>query len=171
MHLYRTADSQFQILSGAFERNDDVIQPQLRIGDYFLRIPHGAERDVDALEDFVPMRHRLRAEDLIENGGQLRHVLRQLCRLGEPRISQEILTADCFRHGGQLVGRDDKKEPGAVRSAIHIHSRIGGMRSVVQPEEFRLAQRGLDENACRPDTFGEERRRDIGAFAGALTTI
>ena len=145
--------------------------PQLRIIDDFLRPAHGAERDMNAAEDLVPVRHRLRAEDVVENGGQLRHVLNQLGRIGESRIRQEIRTANCFRHGSQLVGRDDQNEPGVIRGAIHIQRRIRGILPVVQPEELRLAQRGLDRNAGRPDTFSEERRRDIGSLAGALATI
>src|ERR1700752_852604 len=45
------------------------------------------------------------------------------------------------------------------------------MRSIVQTEELRLAQCGLDRNARRPYTLGQERRRDIGALAGAFTAI
>src|SRR5947208_440666 len=59
MHLNRAADRRRQLAAGAFERNDDVIGAQLRIVDHLLRPLHDAERDVNAIEDLVPMRHRL----------------------------------------------------------------------------------------------------------------
>ena len=99
VHLNGAADRRGQFAACAFERNDDVIRPQLRIVDDFLWPAHDAEGDVNAIEDFVPMRHRLRAEDFVENCGQLRHVLHQLGRIGEARIRQEIRAADCLRHG------------------------------------------------------------------------
>jgi hypothetical protein len=40
------------------------------------------------------MRHRLRGEDFIENGGELRHVRHQLRRIGEPCICQQIRAAE-----------------------------------------------------------------------------
>ena len=52
-----------------------------------LRPAHDAEGDVNAVEDFVPMRHRLRAEEFVENSGQLRHVLRQLQHVGQLEFS------------------------------------------------------------------------------------
>ena len=171
VHLNRTADGRGQFAAGSFERNDDVIRSQLRIIDDFLRLTHGAEGDVNAIEDLVPMRHRLRAEDLIQNRGQLRHVRHQLRRIGEPRIRQEICAANGFRHCRQFVRHDDENEPGSIRSAIDIQGRICRMCPIVQPEEIRLAQRSLDKNARRPDTFSEQRGRHIGAFTGALTTI
>ena len=171
MHLNRTADGRGQFAAGSFERNDDVIRSQLRIIDDFLRLTHGAEGDVNAIEDLVPMRHRLRAEDLIQNRGQLRHVRHQLRRIGEPRIRQEIGAANGFRHCRQFVRQDDENKPGSIRSAIHVQRRIGGVLSVVRPEELCLAQRGLDRDAGRPDTLSEERRRDVGPLAGALATI
>src|SRR5690242_14960587 len=70
VHLNRTADCRRQLLAGSFKRNDDVIRTQLWIVDDFLRIAHSSERDVDAIEDLVPMRHRLGAEYFIENGRQ-----------------------------------------------------------------------------------------------------
>ena len=100
MHLNRTADRRGQLAACAFERHDDVIRPQLRIVHDFLRPAHGAKRDVNAIEHLIPMRHRLRAEDFIENCRQLRHVLNQLRRIRESRIRQEIRAANCFRHGG-----------------------------------------------------------------------
>src|SRR6202041_1627132 len=59
VHLNRTADGRGQLLAGSFERNDDVIRSQLRIINDFLRLTHGAEGDVNAVEDLIPMRHRL----------------------------------------------------------------------------------------------------------------
>src|SRR5882762_8104802 len=112
VHLNRTADRRGELAAGPFERNDDVIRPQLWIIDHLLRSTHGAEGDVDAIEDLVPMRHRLRAEDLVEDGGELRHVGHQLRRIGKARVGQEIRAADRFRHGRQLVRRDDEHEPG-----------------------------------------------------------
>src|SRR6266850_684951 len=76
MHLDRATDRRGELAAGAFERNDDLVQPQLRVVDYLLWSAHGAEGDVDAVEYLVPMRHRLCTEDLVENGGKLRHVCR-----------------------------------------------------------------------------------------------
>src|SRR6185369_8561836 len=78
MYLNRTADRRRQLLAGSFKRNDDVIRSQLWIVDDFLRVAHSTERHVDAIEDLVPMRHRLRAKHFIENGRQLRHVRHQV---------------------------------------------------------------------------------------------
>src|SRR6266550_1566171 len=75
VHLNRTANRRGQLIAGSFQRNDDVIGSQLRIIDDLLRIAHGAEGDVNAIEDFIPMRHRLRTEDFIEHCRQLRPVL------------------------------------------------------------------------------------------------
>jgi hypothetical protein len=58
------------VVASAIQRNDDVIRAQLRIVDHLFRPAHSAERDVDATENVVPMRHRLRAEDFVENGRQ-----------------------------------------------------------------------------------------------------
>src|SRR5580698_10277008 len=59
LHLNRTADSRGQLLAGSFERNDDVIGSQLRIVDDFVRFTNGAEGDVNAVKDLIPMRHWL----------------------------------------------------------------------------------------------------------------
>src|SRR6266403_171128 len=59
MHLNRTADRRAQLAACSLDRHDDVIQSQLWIGDDFLLPTHSAVRDVNAIEDFVPMRHRL----------------------------------------------------------------------------------------------------------------
>src|SRR5882724_10740125 len=79
-------------LAGTFERNDDVIRSQLRIINDFLRLTHGAEGDVNAVEDLIPMRHWLRTKDPIEYCRQLRTVLRQLGGIRESWIRQDILT-------------------------------------------------------------------------------
>src|SRR6201987_384542 len=89
VYLNGTADGRGQLLASSFERNDDVIRSQLRIINDFLRLTHGAERDLSAVEDFVPMRHRLRTKNLIEHCRQLRPVLRQLDWVRESRIRQD----------------------------------------------------------------------------------
>src|ERR1700746_4054590 len=96
VHLNRTADGRGQLLSGSFERNDDVIRSQLRIINDFLRLTHGAEGNGNAIEDFIPMRHWLRTKDLIEHCRQLRPVLRQLGRIRESRYRLDILTDYIF---------------------------------------------------------------------------
>src|SRR4051794_10115065 len=55
MHFYRTANRRSQLAARTFEWKDDVVQPQLRIVDYLLRPAYRAERDVNAIEDLVPM--------------------------------------------------------------------------------------------------------------------
>src|ERR1700733_273236 len=87
--LNRTADGRGQLLAGSFERNYDVVGSQLRIIDDFLRPTHRAEGDVNAIEDLIPMRHWLRAKNLIEHCRQLRPVLRQLCGIRESGISKD----------------------------------------------------------------------------------
>src|SRR5437588_1123398 len=67
VHLNRAADRRGEFAARSFERNDDVIRSQLRVVDYLLRPTHGAERDMDAAKDFVPVRHRLRAKDVVQN--------------------------------------------------------------------------------------------------------
>ena len=67
VHLNRTVDGRSQFLAGSFERNDDVIRSQLRIIHDFLRVTNGAEGDVNAVENLVPVRHWLRTKDLIEH--------------------------------------------------------------------------------------------------------
>src|SRR4051812_24857267 len=76
-----------------------------------------------------------------------------------------------FATGNKLVGRDDENKPGAVGRPIHVHRRICGILAVVQAEELRPAQGGLDRDACRPDALGEQRGRDIGSLAGALAPV
>src|SRR5713101_4305017 len=171
MHLKRAADCGRQFAAGTIERNDDVVRPELGIVDHLLRPTHRSERHVDAIEHLVPMRHRLGTEDLVEDRRELRHICRQLRRIGETRIGQKIRAANGLGDGCQLVGRDEENEPGAILGAIHIHCRIRGVHTIVQPEEFRLAQRGLDRDAGGPHAFGEQRGRDMRSFSGALTTI
>jgi len=43
--------------------------------------------------------------------------------------------------------------------------------AVVQWIEARVAQRGLHRDAAGPDSFGEERRRDVEPLPGALSPI
>src|SRR5258708_40197193 len=75
VHLNGAADRRCQFAARPFERNDDVIRSQLWIFNDFLWAAHGAERDMNAVKDFVPVRHRLRAKDLVQNRGYLWHVL------------------------------------------------------------------------------------------------
>src|SRR5216684_373758 len=138
MHLKRAADRRRQLAAGTVERNDDVIRPELGIVDHLLRPTHRSERHVNAIEHLVPMRHRLGTEGLVENRRELRHIRHQLRRIGKARIGQKIRAADSLGDGGQLVGRDDENEPGAILGAIHIHCRICGVRTIVQPEELRI---------------------------------
>ena len=145
MHLNGTADRRGQLAACSFERNDDVIRPQLRIVDDFLRPTHGAERDMNAIEDFVPVRHRLRAEDFVENGGQLRHVLQSAWpdrRIADPSGGPTRPIA--FATAANLSGVTIRTNQVSSDGAIHVQRRIRGMLSVVQPEELRLAQRGLN---------------------------
>jgi hypothetical protein len=83
----------------------------LRIIDDFLRLTHGAEGDVNAVEDLIPMRHWLRTKDLIEHCRQLRPVLRQLGGIRESRVREDILTTHCFQNRGYLVRSGYKNEP------------------------------------------------------------
>src|SRR5216684_597258 len=171
MHLKRAADCGRQLAAGTIERNDDVVRLELGIIDHLLRATHCSERHVSAVEHLVPMRHRLGTEYLVEDRRELRHVRHQLRRIGETRISQEIRAADGFGDGRQLVGRDDENEPGVIFGAPDVHCRICRILAIVQPEEFRIAQRCLDRDACGPHAFGEQRGRDMRSLAGALATI
>src|SRR5258706_2638190 len=171
LHLNRTADRRRQADAGALERNDDVVRLQLWIADHLLRPPHRAERDVDAAEDFVPVRHGLRAKDFVENGSQLRHVRRELGGIGEARIRQEILATHGLRHPAELVLRDDEHGTGPDRRPIHAQRRIRGIPPVVQILECRPAQTGLDRDTRGPDTLGQQRGRDVRPLAGALAAI
>src|SRR4029453_19131530 len=64
VHPDRIADCRGQ-LAGAFEWNDDVIRRQLRVGDDLLRAVDGAEGDVEATEQLMPMCHGLGGEDFV----------------------------------------------------------------------------------------------------------
>src|SRR4051794_6904805 len=57
MPLNRAADCGRQLSARALDGNDDVIRTQLRIIADFLRPTHGAEGDVNPVEDLVPVRH------------------------------------------------------------------------------------------------------------------
>src|SRR5450432_4822470 len=59
VHLNGAADGRGQLLAGSFERNDDVIGSQLRIIYDFVRVTNGAEGDMNAVKDVIPMRHWL----------------------------------------------------------------------------------------------------------------
>ena len=102
---------------------------------------------------------------------QLRHVREELRRIGEARVGQEVGATDRFRHGRQLVRRDDEHEPGAIGGPVYVQRRIGRILAIVRREKLRVAQRRLDRDARRPDALGEQRGRDIRSLAGALATI
>src|SRR5271170_902648 len=57
VHLNRTADRRPQLAACTVQRNDNLIQPQLRVLNDLLRSSHGAERNVNTAEDLVPMAH------------------------------------------------------------------------------------------------------------------
>src|SRR5216683_5669928 len=171
VHLDRTADGRGELAARPFEGHDDLVRPELRIVDHLLRPAYGAECDVDAIERLMPVRHRLSGKDLVENGGELRHVRQQLRRIGEARILQEVGAADGPGQRHQLVGRDEKNEPGVVGGPIDVHGGICGALAIVQAVELRARKRRLDRHARRPDAFGEQRSRDIRALAGALPAI
>src|SRR4029078_7495984 len=69
VHRNRTADRVFQVPASALERNDNAVLAQLRVLDDVTRIPHKAVSDVGLVENFAPVRHRLRAEDLVHDSG------------------------------------------------------------------------------------------------------
>src|SRR5258707_2026667 len=53
VNLDWAADCRRQLAAGYFERDHNVIRPQLRIVDDFLWAPDGAAADMYAVEDFV----------------------------------------------------------------------------------------------------------------------
>ncbi len=171
MHLKRAADCGCQLAAGTIERDDDVVRLELGIVDHLSRPTHGSERHVNAIEHLVPMGHRLGAEDLVEDRRKLRHIRRQLRRIGETRIGQKVRAADGLGDGSQLVGRDDEDEPRVIFGAIDVHRRICRILAIVQPEEFRVAQRCLDRDARGPHAFGKQRGRDMRPLPRALATI
>src|ERR1700680_1701783 len=78
----------------------------------------------------------------------------------------------CGSGGGcKLVGRDDENEPGVILGAIDVHCRICGVHTIVQPKEFRVAQRCLDRDAGGPYAFGKQRGRDVRPLPRALAAI
>src|SRR6476620_827986 len=171
MHLKRAADCGRQLAAGTIERNDDVVRLELGILDHLLRPAHRSGRHVSATEHRVPMRHRLGTEDLVEDRRELRHIRRQLRWIGETWIGQKIRAADGLGDSCQLVGRDEENEPGVILGAIHIHCRIRRILAIVQPEEFRIAQRCLDRDAGGPYAFGKKRGRDMRPLPRTLATI
>src|SRR5882757_5617050 len=78
VHLDRTADGRGELAARPFEGHDDLVDPELRIVDHLLRSTHRAECDVDSIERLIPVRQRPSGKDLIENGGEKRHVGQQL---------------------------------------------------------------------------------------------
>jgi hypothetical protein len=62
--------------------------------------------------------HRLGTEDLVEDRGELRHIRRQLHRIGETRVGQKIRAADRLP-SGDSIGRPPASglPPGAVWQA------------------------------------------------------
>jgi len=102
-----------------------LVRSQLRIVDHFLRPAHGAERDMDGAEDLGPMRHRLRAEDLVENGRSSWGIVAVSFAGSENRGSvSRSGRSDGFGHGSEFVRRDKEDEPGCrrlpdTRSAPH----------------------------------------------------
>src|ERR1700722_208590 len=171
MNLNGAADRRSQLASGTLERNDDVVGAKLRIVDYFLRPTDGAERYTRATENLEPMRHWLRNERFVKNRGQLRHVRHQLRWIGKTWISQKIGAADGFRDGRNLVWSNDQNKPGVVLGMIDVHCSVRGMRAIMKPEEFRIAERRLNGDTRRPYTLSEQRSRDMRALPGALPAI
>jgi hypothetical protein len=94
----------------------------------------------------------------------LRHVRHQLCRIGETRVGQNTRAADGPGDGCNLVGRNEKNEPFVVLGAVDGHRCIRGVHAIVQPEEFRIAQRGLDRDAA----VGQMVIRHDGLAAGSV---
>ena len=82
---------------------DDVVCRELGILNHLLRPAHGAERDVHAAENTIPMLHRLRGENIIKANGwpadyvdSIERVCVLLDRHGEaemPRIRAGVLEA------------------------------------------------------------------------------
>src|SRR5262252_221427 len=169
VHLNRAADRRGELAACALERNDDVIRLELWVVDNFLRPAHRSDRE--AAERLVPMRHWLCAEDFVENRDEFVPVRRELRRIGESRICQEVRTPDGFRRIRQLVGCKGENKPRVVGGAIYIRCGAQRIAAIVQTEELCVAQRGLDRDACRPDALGEERGRDVRPLAGALAAV
>src|SRR6266851_4718233 len=69
VHLNGTANRRGQASSGALQRNDDVVLPQLRVIDDVGGGLNAAECDPGLFEDFVPVGHRFGAEHFVEDGG------------------------------------------------------------------------------------------------------
>ncbi len=97
VHLDGTADRELQIRSGALDRHNDSVRLQLRIFDDFARCVNDAVCQVTLIENFLPVRDRLRAEYFIQNGREFRRIRRQLCRIGESRVCQQIRAANSIR--------------------------------------------------------------------------
>src|SRR5260370_6194041 len=114
VHLKRAADGGRQLAAGTIERNDDIVRLKLGIIDHLLRPTHCSERDVDTIEDLVPMWHRLATEHIVADRRELGHIRHQLRRIGKARIGPTISAAKRLGAGGQLLGRDAWNEPWPV---------------------------------------------------------
>src|SRR5215469_14840825 len=79
--------------AGTLVRHDAVLA-QLRILDNVARIPHHAVGYVGLVEDFTPVCHGLRTEDLVHYRRELGHICGQLGKIGKSRIFQKICSAD-----------------------------------------------------------------------------
>src|SRR2546425_2711270 len=171
VHLYRTADRQRQVAAGALERNHHLVLPELRVLDHVTGSPHYAERDVGVVQDVAPVRHGLCTKDCVQNCRELGRIRRLLGRIGESRIRQELRATNSRRERRPSVGGEDDQEPGVIGGSIHVERCVRWIRPVVQREERRRGQRGLNRDTAGPDPGGEKRRGDIGALAGALSPI
>jgi len=88
------------------------------------------------------------------------HVRRQLRRIGEPRIAQEIGAADRLRDGCHFVRRDEEHEPYPVGGLVDVSKlRFAGFLRSCGAKKLCLAQRALDRDARRPDSLGKQRGR------------
>jgi len=171
MHLNRTADRGGQFAAGASSGTTTSFAPQLRIVDHILRVAHGAERDVDAIEDLVPMRHRLRAEDLVEDRRQLGRVLppaspdRKIAGLSADPVRPIAFATAANLSGVTMRTNQVHRQPG-TRSAPHSRDSCDHAGRKTSPH---TATPGSTRSPT--DALGEKRGRDIGSFAGAFTTI
>ena len=86
MQCQWTAHGVFHVFSGAFDRHDDVVLPQLRIFDHFARSVNDAVCKVSLIEDFPPVRHRLCGEDFVQNGRKLARIRHLFGWIRESRV-------------------------------------------------------------------------------------
>jgi len=135
MEFERAADRRLQIAASTFERHDNAILHELRVCDDLARFAHDAERDVGVIEDLAPVVHRLCGEHCIENGGELRRVRREFCRIREARVCQQIRAADSCSERRPAVRCDNEQKPAIVGGSIDIERCIRWLQPVVQREE------------------------------------